>query len=229
MGKFADANYVTVFDKEMVNVYDANDTTFTVSKGAILCGFRDPELNVYRIPLVNMVRNNNTDTIILMRPPTEFLPNRPTTNEAIHNVYQLKTQPELVRYHHASTGFLAAIKNKHFPSWPGLTLNAARRHFPDSEEIHKGHGRKTHSGLRSTKTKLIPLLDDSNEAFSTDQDTQPPRRPAHKEKMIFHHVLDLEDKATQKNGPIRQASSQRNQGKATNTSWYSQRVTATSS
>ncbi len=140
MGKFADANYVTVFNKEMVNVYDADDTTFTVSKGAILCGFRNPVLNVYRIPLVNMVRNNNTNTIILTCPPTKFLPNRPTTNEAIHNVYELKTQPELVRYHHASAGFptkptwLAAIKNKHFPSWPRLTLNAAQRHFPDSRD-----------------------------------------------------------------------------------------------
>jgi hypothetical protein len=25
-GKFADANYITVFEKEMVNIYDANDT-----------------------------------------------------------------------------------------------------------------------------------------------------------------------------------------------------------
>ena len=37
---------------------------------------------------------------------------------AIHNVYELKTQPELVRYYHAAAGFptkplwLKAIKNK---------------------------------------------------------------------------------------------------------------------
>jgi hypothetical protein len=31
-GKFADANYITVFDKEMVNVYDTNNTIFTVSR-----------------------------------------------------------------------------------------------------------------------------------------------------------------------------------------------------
>ncbi len=46
-GKFADANYITVFNKEMVNIYDANDTIFTISKGAILCGFRNPVLNIY--------------------------------------------------------------------------------------------------------------------------------------------------------------------------------------
>ena len=29
-GKFADANYITIFDKDEVNVYDANDTKITV-------------------------------------------------------------------------------------------------------------------------------------------------------------------------------------------------------
>ncbi len=33
--KFADANYITIFDKDTVNIYNANDTIITVSKGAI--------------------------------------------------------------------------------------------------------------------------------------------------------------------------------------------------
>ncbi len=40
--KFADANYITIFDKEAVNIYDANDTTITVMRGAILRGFKCP-------------------------------------------------------------------------------------------------------------------------------------------------------------------------------------------
>jgi hypothetical protein len=71
---------------------------------------------------VETVHNNNTDTIIVNKPSTELFPNRPEPNEAVHNVYKLKTQPELVRYHHAAAGFptkptfLAAIKNKQFPA-----------------------------------------------------------------------------------------------------------------
>jgi hypothetical protein len=151
-----------------------------------------------------MVWNNNTDTIIVNRPPTEFLPDRPPPDEAVHNVNELKTQPELVWYHHASAGFptkptwLAAIKNKHFTSWPGLTLAAARKHFPDSEETHKGHGRKTPSGLRSTKDKQVPRLDGSNEAFGNKQDAPFPLRPVQKKQTIFYRILDLEDAATQK-------------------------------
>jgi hypothetical protein len=63
-----------------------------------------------------MVQNQNTDTIIVNRPPTEFLPNCPPTKDAIHNVYELKMTPELIRYHHTAAGFptkpqwIAAIK-----------------------------------------------------------------------------------------------------------------------
>jgi hypothetical protein len=73
-GKFTDANYIMVFDKEMVNVYDANDTIFTISRGAILHGSPNLVLNLYQILLVDMVRNNNTDTIIVNCPPTKYLP-----------------------------------------------------------------------------------------------------------------------------------------------------------
>ena len=156
-GKYADDNYITVFNLDTVNVYDANDTIITVTRDAILQGWRDTDNKLWRIPLVDMVQNQNTDTIIVNRPVTEFLPNRPPTEEAIYNVYELKTTPELVRYHHAAAGFptkpqwIVAIKHKQYASWLGLSVEAVRRHFPESDETHKGHGRKTPSGLRSTK------------------------------------------------------------------------------
>jgi hypothetical protein len=67
--KFADANYITIFDKEAVNIYDANDTTITVMRGVILHGFKCPMTGVWRIPLVDLVRNNNMDTVIVNCPP----------------------------------------------------------------------------------------------------------------------------------------------------------------
>ena len=195
--KYADANYITVFDKDEVNIYDANDTVVTVSKGAILRGWRDTNCNLWRIPLVNMVRNLNTDTVLTKRPPSEFLQNRPDPTEAVHSVYELKTQPELVRYLHAATGFptkptwIRAIKNKHFASWPGLTVDAVRRHFPDSDETHKGHGRRTPSGIRSTRAQ-------SESTPTDDSDNTGGLPPATKEKTIFHKVYDLEEEATHK-------------------------------
>ena len=146
IAKFADANYVAIFDKDELNIYDANKTKVTVSRGAILRGWRCTETNLWRVPLIPHVVNNNTDTILCDRPPTEFLPQRPPPTDAVFNVYELKTQPELVRYHHAAAGFptkptwLKAIKNKQFASWPGLTADAVIKHFPESEETYKGHG-----------------------------------------------------------------------------------------
>ncbi len=135
--------------------------------------------------------------MVINRPPTEFLPKRPPPAETIFNIYKLKTQPELVRYHHASAGFptkptwSAAIKNKQYTSWPGLTAEGVRRHFPHSEKTHKGHGRKTPSGLRSTK--LIAMDNDDDFDFNRQNE-----RPIKKEKTIFIHVVYMEDKATQK-------------------------------
>ena len=90
-------------------------------------------------PLVKHITNANSDTILCDRPPSEFLPERPPPTEAVANVYELKTQPELIRYYHAAEGF--ATK----PT--GLTSKAATKHFPESEETLKGHGQKTRSGL----------------------------------------------------------------------------------
>jgi hypothetical protein len=75
----------------------------------------------------------------------------------IHNVYKLKTQPKVVRYLHACAGFptkpswIKEIKNRQYASWPGLTIQAVAKYFPKSDKTMKGHGRKTKSGLRSTK------------------------------------------------------------------------------
>jgi hypothetical protein len=96
---------------------------------------------------------------LVNKPPTEFLANRPPPAEAICSVYELKTQPELIRYYHAAAGFptkptwLRAIKNNHYASWTGLTYDGVSKYYPESTETNKGHGRKLKSGQRSTKKK----------------------------------------------------------------------------
>ncbi len=144
--KFAKAGYITVFDNEEVNIYDAHNTTSKVSRAAILQGWFDKTANLWQIPLIPVILNSNTDTVLVNKPPTEFLPDCPPAVEAIHNVYKLKMQPELVRYLHACVGFptkpscIEAIKNRQYASWPGLTVKAVVKYFPESKETMKGHG-----------------------------------------------------------------------------------------
>ncbi len=157
--KFTTAGYITVFDGKEVNIYVASNTEVIITREAILSGWFDKTANLWRIPLLPLVQNTNTDTVLVKKPPMEFLPDRPPPTEAMHNVYELKTQPKLIRYLPTAAGFptkptwLAAIKNKQFASWPGLTAKAIAKHYPESKETMKGNGRKRRSGLWSTEPK----------------------------------------------------------------------------
>ena len=97
--------------------------------------------------------------------------------ETIQNVYELRTQREMVRYYHAAAGFpvkamwVKAIADNQYASWSGLTVEAAERYFPESLETQKGHMRKQKAGIRSTKKRLLSeLLDAGNTpAFMSKQ------------------------------------------------------------
>ena len=138
--KFAQAGFISVFDKEEVNIYNAQNTTLKVSKRAILQGWFDKTANLWRIPLIPIVLDNNTDTVLVNKQSTEFLPGCTPVIEVINNVYELKMQPKVVRYLHACAGFptkpswVKAIKNGQYASWPGLTVKAVAKHFPESKE-----------------------------------------------------------------------------------------------
>jgi hypothetical protein len=46
--QLAVAGYITVFDEEEVNIYDANDIIITVTRGALLQGWRCEETGLWR-------------------------------------------------------------------------------------------------------------------------------------------------------------------------------------
>ncbi len=94
--KFATVGYITVFDGEEVNIWDASNNEVIVMREAMLRGRFDKTANLWHIPLLPLVQNTNTDTVLVKKPPMEFLPDCPPPTEAMHNVYELKTQPKLI-------------------------------------------------------------------------------------------------------------------------------------
>ncbi len=62
--KFADANYVAIFDKDEVNIYNPNKTKIIVSCSTILQGWRCKQTNLWQVPLIKNVQNNNSDTVL---------------------------------------------------------------------------------------------------------------------------------------------------------------------
>jgi hypothetical protein len=102
--KFVDANFVAIFEKDEVNIYNANKTTIIVFHSTILRRWGCKQTNLWQVPLIKKIQYNNTDTVLCNQCLAEFLPNRPPPSKAIHNVYELKTQPELVQYYHLAAG-----------------------------------------------------------------------------------------------------------------------------
>jgi hypothetical protein len=203
-GKFAAANYITVFDKKMVNNLRCQQHYLHHQQRSHSTWFLWPSPQ----SLPNSAGWHGAEQQHQhhhCQLPSNQVPTRSTTTQQgslqclqIEDTTWAGAIPSCIQGFPTKPTWLAAIKNKQFASWPGLTLNATWRHFPDSEETHKGHGRKTPSGLRSTKTKQGPLLDNSNYAFGANQDAQLPLQPVKKEKTIFYRTLDLKDEATQK-------------------------------
>jgi len=79
--KLAEAGYVSIFDNDEVNVYDTHNTVIKVSRSAVLRGYKCPKTGLWRIPLtknpITERTNLNTDTVIVDKCPTGYLPATP--------------------------------------------------------------------------------------------------------------------------------------------------------
>jgi hypothetical protein len=164
--KLADANYITVYDREEVNVYDAEMTKVVPTKQAVMTGWRDRITGLWRVPLQHNVANINTDTAQLNQNDTNAI-----TDEVAANVYDLPSTERVIRYLHAAAGFptkstwLQAIKAGFCATWPMLTTKNVTKHFPESEETQKGHMKQIRSGIRKTNCKVRFVMDGKEETL----------------------------------------------------------------
>ncbi len=127
---------------------------------------------------------NNTSSYPCIQP--HALP--PTTSSPqATSMYDLPSICSLVRLHHAFAGnpvlsiWFAAISAGNYKTFSGLTLHNAMKHCPSSNATIKGHLKKTHQGLCSTKPKpassnhfALLAMPDAPTPGKTDRD------PSHK-------------------------------------------------
>jgi hypothetical protein len=79
--------------------------------------------------------------------------------EQANNAYDLPLISQTVKYLHAAAGFpvketwIKAIKAGNYNTWPTITSTTVRRHFPESDEMQKGHMKKQHRGVQSTRVR----------------------------------------------------------------------------
>ncbi len=74
-------------------------------------------------------------------------------------MYDLPWIRQTVRYLHATAGFpteetwIKAIKAGNYNTWPTITSQIVRRHFPESNETQQGHMKHQRQGVRSTRVQ----------------------------------------------------------------------------
>jgi hypothetical protein len=149
-----------------VNFYNARTTKITVSEEAILTGWQCSHQKMWRVPLVPIVTNLNTDTLLLDHPlGLDSLDAMYTVSSstvarnhmALHlgklaqrdhicNVYELPSVEPTIRYLHGGAGFptraswLKAIRHGNYLSWPLINIKNVTKFFPrikgDTEEAH---------------------------------------------------------------------------------------------
>ena len=106
----------------------------------------------------------------------------------------------MIWYYHAAAGYptkknwLRAIKCRKFVSWPGPTVDAARKHFPESEETQKGHMKTQPQGLRFMYVCMVHKV--LEEDSGKDDDIVP--QPSKKQKNIFVHIYKLNNEMCEK-------------------------------
>ncbi len=177
--KMIQAGYTVIYNNNEVNFYDSTTAKISVSEVAVLTGYVCPRTQLWRVPLVITVRNENTATLLLNHPCKHESLNAAYTvesksimwahidsalsvtrgNKYIRNVYALPSIEPTIRYLHAAAGFPAkeswcrAIRRGNYNSWPLINVKNVARHFPELEETQKGHMRGQRQGVRSTKKK----------------------------------------------------------------------------
>eukprot|EP00804_Cyclotella_cryptica_P028251 CCRYP_014607-RA/>CCRYP_014607-RA protein AED:0.49 eAED:0.44 QI:0/-1/0/1/-1/1/1/0/200 len=119
--KFANAGYTEVNDKDEVNFYDSDK--IHIDATVILQGYSCPQTGLWLVPLRQLNRNDNDNTLIHDSPcDTKSLNTKyaiPST-KAVHdhlkasrerelhtilNVYELPSTEQTIRYLHAAAGF----------------------------------------------------------------------------------------------------------------------------
>jgi hypothetical protein len=63
--KMVEAGYTAIYDDKEVNFYDTVTTKITVLVDTILKGWHCPQAKLWRVLLVDNVRNKNMDTLLL--------------------------------------------------------------------------------------------------------------------------------------------------------------------
>eukprot|EP00804_Cyclotella_cryptica_P014825 CCRYP_015027-RA/>CCRYP_015027-RA protein AED:0.12 eAED:0.12 QI:0/0/0/1/0.2/0.16/6/0/1256 len=137
VGVLADNGYTTIFHPHAqgAEVYENGACTITATCPPVLQGCRGDN-GLWTVPIKDKATGGSQTAA--RRHNNELASNRSTV------------PPCSTRVPH-QTDLTRAIRNNQLTTFPGLTIEAVNKHFPDSDETQKGHMRESRQGVRSTK------------------------------------------------------------------------------
>ena len=121
--KFAYADYVTILDKEVINIYYGRTAKIIISENSVLSGYRTEKV-LWRIPMKKNVQNVNNNTLLIQRP---------STNKDISHVFELSSSDKTIAYYHTTTVFTTketwndGIRAGNYDTWQGLNVKAVNK------------------------------------------------------------------------------------------------------
>ena len=104
------------------------------------------------------------ERLLLSKLPKVLAAHAATATEVAHNVYELPSIEEGIRWMHAACGYPAkstwikAIRKGNYVGWPLLSVKNVHAHYPETDKTTMGRLNQSQANIRSTKTSGSPYL-----------------------------------------------------------------------
>jgi hypothetical protein len=147
--KKAEHGYIAVFNKHEARIYNRTTTKLTASGDPIIVVPWCEDIGLWKMELELNYK------ILGRKDPEHFIAGADTANA----IFNLPNTRHSLLYYHALAGFpmretfLDAVRAGNYATWPGLTTTLIAKHFPNSEEMQKGHMKGQRKGIRPTKVR----------------------------------------------------------------------------
>ncbi len=192
--KIVDKDYIVVFDKKLAKTYDTKTTTITATAEPVLEAPRCTSTSLWLMPLKTKTNGGNQNGNIA----GDRASNIEGVTERANAIFELPSTHQTILYHHALVGFpvketfLNAVRAGNYTTWPGLTIAALHKYFPNSDEMQKGHMKGQRQGIHSTKQKALDHLVESEKLVKIKVEPGTEEvLPAKRHSDIFVRIKDL--------------------------------------
>jgi hypothetical protein len=192
--KIVNEYYIVVFDENLAKTYDATTTTITATTEPVLEAPRCTLTGLWLMPLKTKTNGGDQNTNIV----GDRASNIQGITERANAIFKLPSTRQTILYHHALAGFpvqetfLNAVQAGNYATWPGLTIAALHKYFPNLDETQKGHMKGQQQGICSTKQKALDHLEESEKLVKiiVEPGTEEVL-PAKRHNDIFFRIKDL--------------------------------------